>query len=343
MTMKENSRDGNGFAGYDIRRAMAADAHAMSQAEWSAAPTFASIPQLERLAQSRRPLRYWLDYLRSNDTCFVAVTATGDVVGFLCARPIDRHLHIDEVSVRQEWQQRGVGRRLVFCCLHSARAARAIGTTLTTYRDVPWNAPWYGRPGSPCARRKRRTVTPIFEERDVDRRTTTETRCSICPGCGAVLREIVGPTHPYMLSSPACFAAYAEVLACEYSDPNLMRTHRLTVDAFAVQHPGDGVSRQAIQSVGLHLAGLAIQLHRLRTPETANDIMLILGKHKAELKRLSPPKTFSMTVADILRFAGTPDHSDAVKAWAESAWQDWAEHHAYILDWAERYLGGSDT
>ncbi len=52
---------------------------------------------------------------------------------------------------------------------------------------------------------------------------------------------------------------YGVILQHEYSDPRLLPTHRLSVDTYAIQHPGDG-SRRAIQSVGLHLARLMIQL-----------------------------------------------------------------------------------
>ena len=107
-------------------------------------------------------------------------------------------------------------------------------------------------------------MTPRLENLFVDREMSNEVRKSIYRGCGYVLHDIDGPTHNYMLSSPACFAAYTEVLAFEYSDPLLMRTHRLTIDAFAIQHPGDAISRQAIPSVGLDLARLAMQLHHLR-------------------------------------------------------------------------------
>ncbi|WP_375552811.1 DUF5946 family protein [Rhodophyticola porphyridii] len=144
-----------------------------------------------------------------------------------------------------------------------------------------------------------------------------------------------------MHSSPACFAEYTELLAFEYSDPALMPTHRLSVDAFAVQHPGDGISRQAIQSVGLHLARLAVQLQHLHVPNRATDIMLLLGKHKGELEALSPPMAFSMTIADLRADAGTPAHIRAVTNWAKSAWADWSEHHDYILDWAGHHLSGA--
>ena len=47
-----------------------------------------------------------------------------------------------------------------------------------------------------------------------------------------------GPTHPYYGCSPACWARYGEVLAREFQDPAYFGLHQLTVDAYAVQHPG---------------------------------------------------------------------------------------------------------
>ena len=160
-----------------------------------------------------------------------------------------------------------------------------------------------------------------------------------CQGCGAVLERIDGPSHDYMLSSPACFERYTQILAAEYSDPALMRIHRLSVDSFAIQHPGSLTDRRAIQSVGLHLARLAMQLEHLRTPQQANDIMLTLGRHKAELIWLEPPRRFAITAKDIAEVAGTPDHSDRVIEWARAAWEDWSAHHAYILARAARHMG----
>lgn len=146
MMQKNRSGDSN-VADHYIRPAVPTDADLIAQVEWSAAQIFTSIPQLEWLSHIHCSPRDWRDYLRSNDTCLVAVTAEMHVVGFLCARQIDRHLHIDEVSVRKEWQTCGIGRQLVLLCLHRARDAGFVGTTLTTYRDVPWNAPWYRRLG----------------------------------------------------------------------------------------------------------------------------------------------------------------------------------------------------
>lgn len=157
-----------------------------------------------------------------------------------------------------------------------------------------------------------------------------------CIGCGALLDDIDGPTHKYMSSSPACFAEFTKILAFEYSEPDLLQTHRLSVDTYAIQHPGSGKQRKEIQSVGLHLARLMLQLDRPRTPSETNDVMLGLGEHKASLVFLRPPEKFSMTVGDVTDYAGTPQHSERVTEWASSTWADWSAHHDYIRHWVEK-------
>ncbi|HLW73652.1 MAG TPA: DUF5946 family protein, partial [Gammaproteobacteria bacterium] len=96
---------------------------------------------------------------------------------------------------------------------------------------------------------------------------------SRCLGCGAEFPDRDGPTHRYMESSPACWAAYGEVLEREYSDPGYYRVHRLSVDAYAVQHPGRP-SPQTIQSVNLHLIRLCCLVEKSLPMEKANDLML---------------------------------------------------------------------
>ncbi len=165
----------------------------------------------------------------------------------------------------------------------------------------------------------------------------TET-ISICPGCQVQLPVVEGPTHEYMEGSAACFELFNCVLAHEYSDATLLGTHRLTVDAYAVQHPGRGGARRQIQSVGLHLARLAVQLDGALSPRETNDVMLGLGQHKHTLDYLEPPKRFAMTVADVAPFAGTAQHSEKVRAWALATFEAWSEHHAYIRDWSAMWL-----
>ena len=160
-------------------------------------------------------------------------------------------------------------------------------------------------------------------------------REDVCRGCGSRLPAIDGPTHAYMLSSPACWAAFGAVLEREYSNPGLMDIHRITVDTWAVQHPGDG-SRRAIQSVGLHLARLLVQLEDGLSGERSNSAMLDFASRKAELPELPPRKSYRMTVADVVGAVEPDSHREAVLRWADATWLDWADQHNLIRDWARR-------
>lgn len=164
---------------------------------------------------------------------------------------------------------------------------------------------------------------------------------TVCPGCGAALLEMDGPVHAYMTSSPACFNIFTRILASEYSDPSLLPTHRLSVDTYAVQHPGSEKTRQQIQSVGLHLARLSLQTRRLSSPRAANDVMLGLGQHKSTLRYLEPPKAFSMTICDIEPYIGSDKHASKIKEWAMQTWSDWSDHHDYIHSWVAKHLAKS--
>jgi len=136
-----------------------------------------------------------------------------------------------------------------------------------------------------------------------------------------------------MTSSPACWAAYGEVLAREYGDPAYWRLHRMTVDAYAVQHPGS-VSRQAIQSVAVHLCRLCIILEEGFSIEHANDAMLAIQKVGHQFRWLEPPRSRGeVTVADVLAATTADEHLGQVERWAKSCWASWAEHHATIRSW----------
>ena len=159
----------------------------------------------------------------------------------------------------------------------------------------------------------------------------------MCTGCGSRLPVLDGPTHAYMASSPACFDAFNTVLAAEYSSQTLQTVHRFTVDSWAVQHCGNRDDRRAVQSVGLHLARLFVQLHGDKTPQETNRVMLDFSAHKHTLSPLTPPARFTITVDKIAPFAGSPAHIDKVRSWAQATWQDWATSHAYIKDWVNTH------
>lgn len=159
-----------------------------------------------------------------------------------------------------------------------------------------------------------------------------------CVGCGGMFLEHDGPTHRYMESSPGCWAAFGEVLAREYSDPAYGCLHRLTVDAYAVQHPGRQ-SPQAIQSVAVHLISLSLVLERGVDMLRATAAIRTATSRKNVFRWLSPPSSRGdTTVAEVLRARNAEEHLAAVDAWARAAWLAWSEHHHTVRAWASEVL-----
>jgi hypothetical protein len=154
-----------------------------------------------------------------------------------------------------------------------------------------------------------------------------------CPGCGVELKHVEGPVHRYLESSAACWALYGEVLAREYSDPAYMRVHRLTVDAYAVQHPGQP-SPQTIQSAALHLMSLCLVLEESASFEAATAAMQAAAGRKGMYRWLDPPADRgAIDVARVHAAATAGEHADIVRALANSAWEAWSVHHAEIRAW----------
>jgi GNAT superfamily N-acetyltransferase len=74
----------------------------------------------------------------------VWVATEGDVpFGFAFAEPFEDALHLWELDA----QRQGAGRALVMAVAADARARNLPAVTLTTFRDIPWNTPFYTRLG----------------------------------------------------------------------------------------------------------------------------------------------------------------------------------------------------
>ena len=71
----------------------------------------------------------------------------GRLIGFATCEAFEHELHLWELAVRHEAQGKGAGRALIVAVVDEARARRLPAVTLTTFRDIPWNAPFYARWG----------------------------------------------------------------------------------------------------------------------------------------------------------------------------------------------------
>jgi hypothetical protein len=163
-----------------------------------------------------------------------------------------------------------------------------------------------------------------------------ENGLEICPDCRVALPAHLGDAHPYFGASPSCWALYGEVLAREYTSPQLMGVHRLTVDAYAAQHPGKP-ERRSIQSVWVHLAGLYLTIERDLSHEFARRVIDSLTTLSEPLEWLEPPEHLGTVTAVHVHRGGSPDeHRAAVHGWAESVWAAWRPHRLAVVTMADR-------
>jgi predicted N-acetyltransferase YhbS len=129
-----------------IRLATPEDAALLPDIERSAGYLFREIPGLEWIAE---------DHVMTVDQHLPAILAQSawvaceeeKPVAFLSAEATLDALHICEVSVHATMMGRGIGRRLIEASAAAARASGLSALTLTTFRDVPWNEPYYQRLG----------------------------------------------------------------------------------------------------------------------------------------------------------------------------------------------------
>jgi hypothetical protein len=157
-----------------------------------------------------------------------------------------------------------------------------------------------------------------------------------CPGCGAVVPEVdETDRHTYVGAAPGCWLLYTEVLAREYSDIRYTPAHQLTVDTYAVQHPGVEERRSA-QSVAIHLVGLCLTLERGRSPLELPRLRQRLAAPKRVFPWLQPPPSVgALTVLDVHQSATPAEHRERVNEWARSAWEAWSPHYAQVRAWAD--------
>lgn len=85
------------------------------------------------------------DELLAADHVLVAVAP--HPVGFAILNKLDEHAHLAELAVHPDYGRRGIGGKLLSrsCDWAKEQGYRAI--TLTTFVDIPWNAPWYAARG----------------------------------------------------------------------------------------------------------------------------------------------------------------------------------------------------
>ncbi|MGW2342249.1 GNAT family N-acetyltransferase [Streptomyces sp. NPDC001661] len=129
-----------------IRAAEPADLPRLQAIETAAGEIFRPLG-MAAVADDAPPTIAELERYRRAGHAWVAAEDTGTVVAYLVAEVVDGAFHIEQVTVHPDAARRGVGQTLIACAADCARGQGLTGLTLTTFADVPWNAPYYERLG----------------------------------------------------------------------------------------------------------------------------------------------------------------------------------------------------
>lgn len=71
----------------------------------------------------------------------------GGVCAYALADVVDGAGHLEQVTVHPDQGRQGIGRLLIDAVADWARSQGCTALTLMTFRDVPWNGPYYRRLG----------------------------------------------------------------------------------------------------------------------------------------------------------------------------------------------------
>ncbi|MEV6065830.1 GNAT family N-acetyltransferase [Nocardia sp. NPDC052001] len=130
-----------------IRAATTDDLPILQDIEDAAGEPFRTVGMIE-IADDDPPSIEVLDEYRRDGRAWVAVDDDRDIpIAYLISEEVDGTEHIDQLSVHPQAARRGIGATLIDRAADHARAQGLTALTLTTFIEVPWNAPYYERLG----------------------------------------------------------------------------------------------------------------------------------------------------------------------------------------------------
>lgn len=171
-------------APYRIRQARREDLGALQTVEREAAKLFAEVGLGAATLGDATTLADFAE-CHAAGLLWVAVDGHDAPVGFAYVEIIGGQPHLDELDVHPDHGRRGIGTALVRTLIEWAGSRGYASVTLTTFRDVPWNMPFYARLGF---REQDDTALTAGVRKVVD----SETRRGLPPDLRVVMRRDLG-------------------------------------------------------------------------------------------------------------------------------------------------------
>ncbi|MGL5941384.1 MAG: GNAT family N-acetyltransferase [Waterburya sp.] len=131
---------------YKIRSARAEDLTQLAAIERSASVLFQNTPYSFLVNSQPLPLEFVQQRFQAGQV-WVAVERDETVVGYAIANEVDDTLYLQQIDVEPSHGRKGIGSKLIsiVCVWAKYHGYRIV--SLSTFRDIPWNAPFYAKLG----------------------------------------------------------------------------------------------------------------------------------------------------------------------------------------------------
>ncbi len=131
---------------YSIRLACPDDVQRIREIEDEAGNIFSGLGLIDEALDTSFTLD-GLTRLIGMAQVWVACLPDGLPVGMAIASVREGAVYLEEMDVLPAHGRRGLGARLLACVCDWAQAQQRPAVTLSTFRDVPWNGPFYRKHG----------------------------------------------------------------------------------------------------------------------------------------------------------------------------------------------------
>ena len=134
-------------------------------------------------------------------------------------------------------------------------------------------------------------------------------------------------------SAEECERIFHSILLKDFSDFSCAKVHRLTVDAYSLQHPD--VYMISSKSFAAHLTGICCAMEYGNDPELFRLLQKWLNRKK-QIPRPENLENFgNLTIAHVSQAKSGPEHVDLVWEWARDVWEAYRPYRGLAMKWIE--------
>jgi GNAT superfamily N-acetyltransferase len=134
------------MADYTIRLARAEDLILLASIEQSAAILFQNTPYSFLVSAESLPLEFVKQRFQVGQV-WVAVDRADTAIGYAVTNEVDDTLYLQQIDVEPAYGRKGIGSALIHTVCVWAKSRGYSVVSLSTFRDIPWNAPFYAKLG----------------------------------------------------------------------------------------------------------------------------------------------------------------------------------------------------